>query len=86
VKKISTDLEQNVWNLLLLFSVQPQDMVRKLNRWKKSRTHCCYTGQIHKIHQHFTHALQFGLVIFWQKKIGAKAAHKMLMKLTNGFR
>ena len=26
--------------------------------------------------------LQFGFVIFWQKKIGAKAAHKMLVKLT----
>jgi len=27
---------------------------------------------------------QFGFVIIWQKKIGAKAAHKMLMKLTTG--
>jgi len=26
--------------------------------------------------------LQFGFVIFWSKNIGAKAAHKMLMKLT----
>jgi hypothetical protein len=26
--------------------------------------------------------LQFGLVIFWQKDFGAKAAHKMLVKLT----
>ena len=26
--------------------------------------------------------LQFGFVIFWQKEIGAKAAHKMLVKLT----
>jgi hypothetical protein len=26
--------------------------------------------------------LQFGFVIFWQKDIGAKAAHKMLVKLT----
>jgi hypothetical protein len=28
--------------------------------------------------------LQFGFVIFWQKDFGAKAAHKMLMKLTLG--
>jgi hypothetical protein len=28
--------------------------------------------------------LQFGLVIFWQKDFGAKAAHKMLVKLTPG--
>jgi len=28
--------------------------------------------------------LQFGFVIYWQKNIGAKAAHKMLMKLTTG--
>jgi len=27
--------------------------------------------------------LQFGFVIFWQKKIGAKAAHKMLVKITS---
>jgi len=26
--------------------------------------------------------LQFGFVIFWQTDIGAKAAHKMLVKLT----
>jgi hypothetical protein len=26
--------------------------------------------------------LQFGLVIFWQKDFSAKAAHKMLVKLT----
>jgi hypothetical protein len=26
--------------------------------------------------------LQFGFVIFWQKEFGAKAAHKMLVKLT----
>jgi hypothetical protein len=26
--------------------------------------------------------LQFGYVIFWQKDFGAKAAHKMLVKLT----
>ena len=26
--------------------------------------------------------LQFGFVIFWRKEFGAKAAHKMLMKLT----
>ena len=26
--------------------------------------------------------LQFGFVIFWQKEIGAKTAHKMLVKLT----
>jgi len=26
--------------------------------------------------------LQYGFVTFWQKIIGAKAAHKMLMKLT----
>ncbi len=26
--------------------------------------------------------LQFGFVIFWQKNIGAKAAHKMLVKFT----
>jgi hypothetical protein len=28
--------------------------------------------------------LQFGFVIFWQKNFGAKAAHKMLLKLTPG--
>jgi hypothetical protein len=28
--------------------------------------------------------LKFGFVIFWQKDIGAKAAHKMLVKLTPG--
>ena len=28
--------------------------------------------------------LQFGLEIFWQKDFGAKAAHKMLVKLTPG--
>jgi hypothetical protein len=28
--------------------------------------------------------LQFGFVIFWQKDFGAKAAHKMLVKLTLG--
>jgi hypothetical protein len=28
--------------------------------------------------------LQFGLLIFWQKDFGAKAAHKMLVKLTPG--
>ncbi len=28
--------------------------------------------------------LQFGFVIFWHKNIGAKAAYKMLMKLTTG--
>jgi hypothetical protein len=28
--------------------------------------------------------LQFGFVIFWQKYLGAKAAHKMLVKLTPG--
>ncbi len=28
--------------------------------------------------------LQFGFVIFWQKNIGAKAASKMLVKLTTG--
>jgi hypothetical protein len=28
--------------------------------------------------------LQFGYVIFWQKDFGAKAAHKMLVKLTLG--
>ncbi len=27
---------------------------------------------------------QFGFVIFWQKDLGAKAAHKMLVKLTPG--
>jgi hypothetical protein len=26
--------------------------------------------------------LQFGFVIFWRKDFGAKAAHKMLVKLT----
>jgi hypothetical protein len=26
--------------------------------------------------------LQFALVIFWQKDFGAKAAHKMLVKMT----
>jgi hypothetical protein len=28
--------------------------------------------------------LQFGFVIFWRKDFGAKAAHKMLVKLTQG--
>jgi hypothetical protein len=28
--------------------------------------------------------LQFGFVIFWQKAFGAKAAHKMLVKLPPG--
>jgi hypothetical protein len=28
--------------------------------------------------------LKFGFVIFWQKDFGAKAAHKMLVKLTTG--
>jgi hypothetical protein len=28
--------------------------------------------------------LQFGFVIFWQKDFGAKAAHKILVKLTPG--
>jgi len=28
--------------------------------------------------------LQFGFVIFWQNVFGAKAAHKMLVKLTPG--
>jgi hypothetical protein len=28
--------------------------------------------------------LQFGFVIFWQKDFGAKATHKMLVKLTSG--
>ncbi len=28
--------------------------------------------------------LQFGFVIFWQKDFGAKAANKMLVKLTPG--
>jgi hypothetical protein len=28
--------------------------------------------------------LQFGFVIIWQKDFGAKAAHKMLVKLTPG--
>ncbi len=30
--------------------------------------------------------LQFGFVIFWQKEFGAKAPHKMLVKLTPGDR
>ena len=30
--------------------------------------------------------LQFGFVVFWQKDFGAKAAHKMLVKLTPGDR
>jgi hypothetical protein len=29
--------------------------------------------------------LQFGFVIFWSKDFGAKAAHKMLVKLTLGW-
>jgi hypothetical protein len=29
--------------------------------------------------------LQLGFVIFWQKDFGAKAAHKMLVKLTPGY-
>jgi len=50
-----------------------------------------------QFHQHFTIAFfrtkvfwagfllsQFGFKIFWLKNIGAKAAHKMLMKLTTG--
>ncbi len=28
--------------------------------------------------------LKFGFVIFWQKDLGTKAAHKMLVKLTPG--
>jgi hypothetical protein len=28
--------------------------------------------------------LQFGFVIFWRKDFGTKAAHKMLVKLTQG--
>jgi len=28
--------------------------------------------------------LQFGFVIFWREDFGAKAAHKMLVKLTPG--
>jgi nucleoside recognition membrane protein YjiH len=28
--------------------------------------------------------LQFGFVMFWQKDLGTKAAHKMLVKLTPG--
>jgi hypothetical protein len=28
--------------------------------------------------------LQFGFLIFWRKDFGAKAAHKMLVKLTQG--
>jgi hypothetical protein len=28
--------------------------------------------------------IQFGFVIFWQKDFGAKAAHKMLLKLIRG--
>jgi hypothetical protein len=28
--------------------------------------------------------LQYGFVIFWQKDFGAKAAHKLLVKLTPG--
>jgi hypothetical protein len=28
--------------------------------------------------------LKFGVVIFWQNDIGAKSAHKMLVKLTPG--
>jgi hypothetical protein len=27
-------------------------------------------------------SLQFGFIILWQKAFGAKAAHKMLVKLT----
>ncbi len=30
------------------------------------------------------YVLQFGFVIFWQKDFGAKATHKMLVKLTPG--
>ena len=30
--------------------------------------------------------LKFGFVIFWRKDFGAKAAHKMLVKLTPGGR
>jgi hypothetical protein len=29
-------------------------------------------------------SLQLGFVIFWQKNIGEKAAHKMVIKLTTG--
>ena len=28
--------------------------------------------------------LQFGFVIFWQKEIGAKVAHTIIVKLTTG--
>ncbi len=30
--------------------------------------------------------LQFGFIIFWQKDFGSKAAHKMLVKLTPGWK
>ena len=30
--------------------------------------------------------LQFGFVIFWRKDFGTKAAHKMLVKLTPGWK
>jgi len=39
------------------------------------------------LYESFFHSfmcLQFGFVIFWQKEFGAKAAHKMLVKLTPG--
>jgi len=32
----------------------------------------------------FAQCLEFGFVIFWQKDFGAKAAHKMLVKLAPG--
>jgi hypothetical protein len=31
-------------------------------------------------------SLQYRFVIFWQKDFGAKAAHKMLVKLTPGWK
>jgi hypothetical protein len=39
---------------------------------------------IQKFFAQLLSALQFGFVIFWQKDFGAKAAHKMLVKMTPG--
>ena len=37
-----------------------------------------------KVHCEAFVCFQFGFVFFWQKEIGGKAAHKMLVKLTQG--
>ena len=56
----------------------------------------CFSGQVSISPKFYEHlfctsvfctafkCLQFGFVIFWQKEVGAKAARKMLVKLTLG--